>query len=104
MTPDSSLPYATLKTKQPGQCSKCGFELEQHAIATAEEVEFLRSLGYGVFVCKDVEDNPLLEDYLEIVAMNLDKEFLDSNEIEEIYNNREPDDPCDSAFMEDISS
>ena len=89
----------------PGKCSKCGFAYGQHAISTAEEVEFLRSLGYGVFVCKDIEDSPFLErPHLEIVAMNLDEEFLESDEILEMYKNREPDNPCDSEFMEDISS
>ena len=89
-----------------GKCRKCGFQYAEHAIATAEEVEFLRSLGYGVFICKDLEDNPFLGigPYLEIVTMNLDEEFLESDEIGEMYKNREPDDPCDTEFMEDISS
>ncbi len=102
-----SISFAELKTKlQPGKCSKCGFLYKQHAIASAEEVEMLRSLGYGVFICKDLEDNPVLAigPYLEIVAMNLDEEFLKSDEIGEMYKNREPADPCDKEFMEEISS
>ncbi len=90
----------------PGKCKKCGFLYEQHAIASAEEVEFLRSLGYGVFICKDLEELPILSigPYLEIVAMTTDNEFLSTREIEEMYKSKEPDDPCDSDFMEDISS
>jgi hypothetical protein len=98
--------FETEKAKlQPGKCKKCGFKYGQHAIASPEEVEFLRSLGYGVFVCKDMEENPFLEGpYLEIVAMTLDEEFLESDEIEEMFKAREPDDPCDSDYMKDISS
>ena len=91
----------------PGRakCKKCGFAFKQHAISSPEEIEFLRSLGYGVFVCRDLEDNPLLGGtYLEVVAMSEDGKFLNTYEIEEMYKNREPDDPCDSEFMEDIST
>ena len=103
MTPD----YATFDhtmTPCARKCPKCGFAFEEHATALPEEVELLRSLGFGVFVCKDVEDgHPFLEGvYLEVVAMKDDK-FLNSFDIEEIYNNREPDNPCDSGFMEEIS-
>ena len=90
---------------QLGRCKKCGFAYEQHAIATLEEVELLRSLGCGIFVCRDMEDNPLLKGpHFEVVAMTKDKKFLNTYEIEEMYNNRKPDDPCDSEFMEDIST
>ena len=91
----------------PGRskCKKCGFAFKKHAISSPEEIEFLRSLGYGVFVCRDLEDNPLLGGtYLEVVAMSEDGKFLNTYEIEEMYKNREPDDPCDSEFMEDIST
>ncbi len=89
-----------------GKCKKCGFAYGQHAIASPEEVEFLRSIGYNVFVCKDIiEENPFLEgDYLEVVATTKDDEFLDGDEIEQLYKNREPGDPCDEEFMEEISS
>jgi hypothetical protein len=87
------------------RCKKCGFAFKEHAISTPEEVEFLRSLGYGVFVCKDVEDNPFLKGFLEIVAMTQDNEFLKSHEIEKMYKkNKEPDNPCDRAFMKEIST
>ena len=93
-----------LGKRPPGKCSKCGFQYEQHAIATPEELEFLRSLGYGVFICKDREDNPLLKTYLKIVVMNLEGEFLNTYEIEEMHKNREPNNPCDSDFMRGIST
>ncbi len=88
----------------PGRCKKCGFEYEQHAIATPDEVEFLRSLGYGVFICRDIEDTPALRAYVEIVAMNLEGEFLNTYEIEETCKNSEPNDPCNSDYMRDIST
>ena len=91
------------KNLQIGKCKKCGFTYEQHSIVSPEELEFLRSLGYGVFVCRDLEDTPFLETHLEVVAMK-DDEFLDSDEIAEMYKNKEPDDPCDEEFMEEISS
>lgn len=96
--------YFSEERLEPGKCKKCGFEYRQHAIVTPEEVEFLRSLGYGVFICKDIEDNPFLEGrHLEIVASK-DDVFLETDEIEKMYNARGPDDPCDSAFMREISS
>ncbi len=90
--------------KRRGKCSKCGFQYEQHSIVSYEELAFLRSLGYGAFICRDMEDNPLLKTYVEIVAMNPEHEFLSTREIEEMYKNREPNDPCDGDYMEEISS
>ncbi len=90
---------------QPGKCKKCGFEYEEHAIATTAEVELLRSLGYAVFICKGIEENSFLTGaWVEIVAANSDGESLKTDELEEMFKEPEPEEPCDVDYMEEISS
>jgi hypothetical protein len=97
--------FATERAKlESSKCKKCGFEYGEHAIATPEEVELLRSLGYGLFICKGVaEYNHFLEGpYVEIVAVSSEGVTLNTCDLEKMF--KEPDNPCDSDFMEDISS
>jgi hypothetical protein len=86
---------------QPGKCRKCGFTYGEHAISTRGELELLRALGYAAFICRDSEDKPF-GDYVEIVAVSSEGKTLNTDELEEMF--KEPDDPCDEEFMEEISS
>jgi hypothetical protein len=86
---------------QPGKCKKCGFDYGEHSMALREELELLRARGYSAFICRDSEDKPF-GDYVEIVAVSLEGKILKTDDIEDMF--KDPEDPCDEEFMEEISS
>jgi hypothetical protein len=70
-------------------------------MALREELELLRARGYAAFICRDSEDKPF-GDYVEIVAVSSEGKILKTDDIEDMF--KEPEDPCDEEFMEEISS
>jgi hypothetical protein len=86
-------------------CKKCGNAEGEHSIARPDEILTLRSLGYEVWDCDSLDDiTPLLEGPHRWVWVEKDGLVADSLEIEEVCRNADPDDPCDSDYMKDISS
>ncbi len=86
-------------------CSHCGHSYGEHTIARPDEIETLLSLGFTVYDCDSIdEDTPFLEGEHRWVWVEKDGVVADCLEIEETCKNVEPDDPCDSDFMKEISS
>ena len=89
-------------------CKTCGNAEGNHAVTKRNEVGLLRSLGYEVTVCNELDPSPLdpgswVEKGYWWTWVTKDGTSVDSFEVDEVCSNH-VENPCDSAFMEEIST